>query len=327
MSFISISGLDVFLKHNHVLRDLNVEVGYGAVGLLGPNGAGKSTLLRTLLGFVRPTAGDIKLLGLSVVEQGAAIRERVGYMPEHESLIPGLSGVSFVAYLAQLAGLPREDALQRAHESLWQAGLGEARYRSVETYSTGMKQRLKLAQAIAHDPEVLFLDEPTNGLDPDGRQDMLDLIRELAVQKGKNILLSSHILPDVEAVCEHVVVLHHGRIVEAGRLSDLKTLHRTAYDIRIKGDSGGFVRELRDMNFEVDAITENSGASTWRGRVTMTDPKDGAGEIICAARQSNVQIRSIVRRELSLEEIFQAALKRDTPTANHQSGNGSERVR
>ena len=176
----------------------------------GPNGAGKSTLLKSLLGFLVPEKGAMRVLGLDVATSPLEIRERIGYMPESDAHIPGMNAVSFVAYCGQLSGLPAVDAMQRAHEVLYYVGLGEARYRNVETYSTGMKQRIKLAQAIVHDPDLLFLDEPTNGMDPKGRDEMLELIHDLAHNKGVNLILSSHLLPDVEYTCDHVVVMDKG---------------------------------------------------------------------------------------------------------------------
>lgn len=310
MPFISLTNYNVSLGRNHVLQDLDVEVPSGAVGLLGPNGAGKSTLVRSLLGFVKPTSGEARMMDLSVATHGTEIRERVGYMPEHDSEIPGMSAVAFVAYMGRLAGLPRRDALERAHEVLHHSGLGEARYRDVETYSAGMKQRLKLAQALVHDPDVLFLDEPTNGLDPDGRKDMLEMIRDVSQEKGKNVLLSSHILPDVEYVCEHVVVIDRGRIVEAGSLDELKTFHHVAYEVRAKGDGSAFESALKARELRVEPEPTTEGVSVWRGRITMPDGRADANMILEAAHTAGVQVRNLVRKELTLEEIFKAALVR-----------------
>ena len=181
--------LSVRYGKNFALNDVTAVFPPGAVGLLGPNGAGKSTLLKSLLGFLVPEKGSMKVLGLDVARSPLEIRERIGYMPESDSHIPGMNAVSFVAYCAQLSGLPATDAMQRAHEVLYYVGLGEARYRNLETYSTGMKQRIKLAQAIVHDPDLLFLDEPTNGMDPKGRDEMLELIHDLGHNTGVNLIL------------------------------------------------------------------------------------------------------------------------------------------
>src|SRR6187399_3606965 len=208
----------------------------GAVGLLGPNGAGKSTMIRALLGFVPPTEGQLTVLGLDVAKSPLAIRSRIGYMPENDGHIPGMNAVSFVAYCGQLAGLPRSDSMQRAHEVLYYVGLGEARYRNIETYSTGMKQRIKLAQALVHDPDLLFLDEPTNGMDPKGRDEMLELVRDLGHNKGVSLILSSHLLPDVEFTCDHVVVMDKGRVAAQGPINELKGPAGRVYELRVKGD-------------------------------------------------------------------------------------------
>src|SRR6266850_5195772 len=193
-SVATLERVTVTYGRSEALRDVTTTFSAGAVGLLGPNGAGKSTMIKALLGFIVPTRGRMRVLGLDVAEAPLAIRARVGYMPESDAHIPGMNAVSFVAYCGELAGLPRVDAMQRAHEVLFYVMLGDERYRNVETYSTGMKQRIKLAQALVHGPQILFLDEPTNGLDPKGRMEMLALIRDLARRKGVNVILSSHLL-------------------------------------------------------------------------------------------------------------------------------------
>src|SRR5438477_6837745 len=208
------------------LRNLSVAVPEGAVGLLGPNGAGKTTLIRTLLGLIVIDRGEGTVLDLDIRTRRLDIRQRVGFVPEDECLFPALEGIEFVAYAGELAGMARKDAMQRAHEVLDYVGLGEARYRRVESYSTGMKQRIKLAAAIVHDPQLLILDEPTNGMDPAGRQEILDLARDLARNKGMSLLFSSHLLPDVEFVCEHVLVLGQGRLLAQGDVKTLKQVHR-----------------------------------------------------------------------------------------------------
>src|SRR5256712_13495094 len=199
---VTLDHVTVAYGRSQVLQDVTASFAAGAVGLLGPNGAGKSTMLKALLGFVVPNRGRMRVLGHDVATAALEIRARVGYMPETDAHIPGMNAVSFVAYCGELAGLPRVDAMQRAHEVLFYVGLGEARYRNVETYSTGMKQRIKLAQALVHDPDLLFLDEPTNGMDPRGRDEMLELVRDLAHNKGVNLIVSSHLLPDVEYTCD-----------------------------------------------------------------------------------------------------------------------------
>src|SRR3954452_2470238 len=237
---VTLERVTVAYGHNRALRDVTSSFASGAVGLLGPNGAGKSTLLKTLLGFITPEQGRMRVLGLDVAVAPLEIRARTGYMPETDAHIPGMNAVSFVAYCGELAGLPRVDAMQRAHEVLFYVGLGEARYRNVETYSTGMKQRIKLAQALVHDPDLLFLDEPTNGMDPKGRDEMLALIRDVAHAKQISLILSSHVMPDVETVCDSVVVMNQGTVVMRGPIDTLKGPAGRMFEVRIKGDRAAF---------------------------------------------------------------------------------------
>src|SRR5438094_5601438 len=244
---VALDAVTVTYGRNQALRDVTASFGTGAVGLLGPNGAGKSTMIKTLLGFVVPDRGQMRVLGLAVASAPPDIRARVGYMPESDAHIPGMNAVSFVAYCGELAGLPRVDAMQRAHEVLFYVGLGEARYRNVETYSTGMKQRIKLAQALVHDPDLLFLDEPTNGMDPRGRDEMLALVRDLAHNKGVNLILSSHLLPDVEYTCDAVVVMDKGHIAAQGPIASLKQPRGRVFELRVKttdGDLDSFIMRM-----------------------------------------------------------------------------------
>ncbi|MEE8378109.1 MAG: ABC transporter ATP-binding protein, partial [Candidatus Aminicenantaceae bacterium] len=192
------------------LDSVSLNLPKGAIGLLGPNGAGKSTLLRILLGFLVPDKGDGSVLGYDIRKQQSMIRRYVGYMPEDDCLIPGMDAVSFTSYLGELSGMPQQEAMKRAHEVLFYVGLEESRYRRLETYSSGMKQRLKLAQALVHDPRLIFLDEPTSGLDPHGRQEILELIIDISSKKDIQVLISSHILSDIEATCNYVVILNKG---------------------------------------------------------------------------------------------------------------------
>ncbi len=219
---VHLDAVSVIYGKNQALKGVSAKFARGAVGLLGPNGAGKSTMLKALLGFVKPTTGRMTVLGLDVAKSPLEIRARIGYMPENDAHIPGMNAVSFVGYCGELAGLPPVDAMQRAHEVLYYVGLGEARYRNIETYSTGMKQRIKLAQALVHDPDLLFLDEPTNGMDPKGRDEMLELIRDLGHNKNVNLILSSHLLPDVEFTCDHIIVMDKGNVVAQGPIEELK---------------------------------------------------------------------------------------------------------
>src|SRR5688500_7551030 len=246
---VHLDGVSVIYGKNRALKGVSAKFARGAVGLLGPNGAGKSTMLKALLGFVKPTTGRMTVLGLDVAKSPLEIRARIGYMPENDAHIPGMNAVSFVAYCGELAGLPPVDAMQRAHEVLYYVGLGEARYRNIETYSTGMKQRIKLAQALVHDPDLLFLDEPTDGMDTKGRDEMLELVHDLGHNKNVSLILSSHLLPDVEYTCDHVIVMDKGQIAAQGPIEDLKGPAGRVFELRIKGNLPAFVVLHRGAGF------------------------------------------------------------------------------
>jgi len=285
------------------LKDVTADFLPGAIGLLGPNGAGKSTLLKTLLGFIKPDNGRMTVLGLDVAKSPLEIRARIGYMPETDAHIPGMNAVSFVAYCGQLSGLPATDAMQRAHEVLYYVGLGEARYRNLETYSTGMKQRIKLAQALVHDPDLLFLDEPTNGMDPKGRDEMLELVRDLAHNKGVNLILSSHLLPDVEYTCDHVVVLDRGSVAAAGPIDALKGPAGRVYELRIKGDTARFTEVLRREGYECHDTDED----VMRVFVPGTS-EEGARLLFRLAAREGAQIRHLRPSVPTLEDVFARAV-------------------
>src|SRR6187397_240045 len=303
---VTLEGVTVNYGAQVALSDITTSFAPGAVGLLGPNGAGKSTLIKTLLGFVVPAQGRMRVLGLDVAQSPLEIRSRIGYMPENDGHIPGMNAVSFVAYCAELSGLPRVDAMQRAHEVLFYVGLGEARYRNVETYSTGMKQRIKLAQALVHDPDLLFLDEPTNGMDPAGRDEMLDLVRDLARNKGVNVIVSSHLLPDVEHTCDHVVVLDKGKIATSGTIDALKGPAGRVFEVRVKGDLASFLKHMSDAGMECHETDEDVM------RVFVPGPIGSAGDDqrrICEiARQSGVQVRHLKASLPTLEDVFARAI-------------------
>lgn len=284
------------------LRDVSLSVEPGIVGLLGPNGAGKSTLISVLLGQTPASSGRAEVLGLDVRHQQRLIRRRVGFMPENDCLIPGLTGTGYVYYAGRLAGMSHGDAMQRAHEVLDYADLGEARYRPAEQYSTGMKQRLKLAQALVHDPDLLFLDEPTNGMDPQGRQAMLLLIRDLG-QAGISVLLSSHVLPDVERVCERVVIMGAGEVLMAGPIEEMSRPHPTLYSVEFLGDGAVVADRLAKRNVSVLERTN--------GRINIELPAAGTQAVILQAlRESDAKLRGLQPKRSSLEETFMAAMKR-----------------
>jgi ABC-2 type transport system ATP-binding protein len=291
---------------NAALKDVSAAFPKGAVGLLGPNGAGKSTMLKALLGFLTPTSGRLQVLGLDVAQRPLDVRSKLGYMPETDGHIPGMNAVTFVAYCGQLAGLPKADAMQRAHEVLYYVGLGEARYRNLETYSTGMKQRIKLAQSIVHDPDLLFLDEPTNGMDPKGRDEMLELIRDLAHNKGVNLILSSHLLPDVEYTCDHVVVLDKGLVAASGPIDQLKGPAGRVYEVRVKGPLAPFIEALRGAGMECHETDEDvmrvfvpGGSAT---------PGDDQQRICGIAMRCQVQVRHLRASVPTLEDVFARAI-------------------
>ncbi|HYB93923.1 MAG TPA: ABC transporter ATP-binding protein [Vicinamibacterales bacterium] len=295
--------LSVRYGKNVALNDVTALFPPGAVGLLGPNGAGKSTLLKSLLGFLVPEKGSMKVLGLDVAAAPLEIRERIGYMPESDAHIPGMNAVSFVAYCGQLSGLPATDAMQRAHEVLYYVGLGEARYRNLETYSTGMKQRIKLAQAIVHDPDLLFLDEPTNGMDPKGRDEMLELIHDLGHKKNVNLILSSHLLPDVEYTCDYVVVMDKGTVATHGPIEALKGTHGRVFEMRIKGDQQRFIEVLRAEGYEVHDTDEDVV------RVFVPGSSDtGAKALFGLAARERVQVRHLRPSIPTLEDVFARAV-------------------
>lgn len=304
MSVASIHNLTVNYGSFTALREFSVEIPEGCVGLLGPNGAGKTTLLKTLLGFVNPAAGTATVLGSDIVSSPRDVRQKVGLMPEQDCHIPGMSAVQFVAYAGELAGMPSEQALRRAHETLEYCGLGEARYRNVETYSTGMKQRIKLAQALIHGPKLLLLDEPTNGLDPAGREEMLDLIKDVSHGKGVNVLVSSHLLPDIERVCDEVIVVIAGRLRAKGLIKDLRKIEGTPVDIEMRELSPAFL----DKMVAGGAKFIESRSFTYRIQAPGT-PEDLAAKALQASRETGAQIRGFKVAERSLEEAFLEVLE------------------
>jgi ABC-2 type transport system ATP-binding protein len=284
------------------LDNLSMSVPTGAIGLLGPNGSGKTTLIRTLLGLIPVDHGSGEVLEMDFRHRQLDIRRQVGFAPEDECLFPHVVGVEFVAYAGELVGMSPADGLQRAHEVLDYVGLGEARYRKVESYSTGMKQRLKLASAIVHDPQLLVLDEPTNGMDPAGRKEVLDLAHDLAHNKGMNLLFSSHLLPDVEAVCNYVVVLGNGKLLAQGEIQDLKAIHEQTFDVRLKADLTSFAERLSALGcsteFQDDFV-----------RVRL--PAGHSQQLLWdVAAQQNEQIRYLRPQRSTLEEVFLNAVER-----------------
>ncbi len=276
---------------------LDAAIGGSIIGLLGPNGAGKSTLLKSLLGLI-PFEGGARVLGLDARTQGVEIRDRVGYMPEQEAFLGGMSAVELCTYAAELSGLPRTEAMQRAHASLYYAGLEEKRYQPIDGYSTGMKQRVKLAQALVHDPEILFLDEPTNGLDPRSRDEMLVLIEELPARRGCAIVLSTHLLPDVERVCDSAMIMHQGKLRFAGSIDELRGARGSAdLQVEVKADASRLA----------EALTAAGAACEVLSPIALTvrlPDAETISSVFRHARGAGLQIRAIAERRESVEAAF-----------------------
>jgi ABC-2 type transport system ATP-binding protein len=300
---IELDGLEVRLGGRPVLKKLTATLTGRSIGLLGPNGAGKSTLLNTLLGFYQPSAGAARVFGRDVRTHAREVRGLIGYMPENDAFIAGMSGVRFVRLMAELAGLPREHALERAHEAFFYVGLGEVRYRALGTYSLGMKQSAKLAQAIAHGPKLLFLDEPTNGLDPPARSRMIQLIQEIRDRGDLRLILSSHLLHDVEECCDEVLILKDGSIAAFCNLEEERRANRRFLEIETRGEHNG----------DFLAALEREGCETApgvQGRIKLVMP-DGLEvlRIYEIASAQNVQVRRLNHKRDSLEDIFLKAME------------------
>ncbi|HMQ23138.1 MAG TPA: ABC transporter ATP-binding protein [Planctomycetota bacterium] len=281
---------------------------HGACGLLGQNGAGKSSILKAVLGLVRPAGGSARVAGFDAVRDGLALRDHVGYMPEKEAFLPGLSGLDSVILAGRLSGLPKGVAKQRAHEVLWLVGLDEARYRDVAGYSLGMKQKVKLAMALVHDAQLLFLDEPTNGLDPEGRAEILALLRDVVRVKNKSLILSSHILADVEAICEHAVLIDHGRIVAQGSIDALTRGVARSYDVRAEGAVDAFERRLREAALLVDVVAPVDGhdvlASERASLQVQLAEGQGTEIVFELARSVGANIRRFEPKRRTMSDVF-----------------------
>jgi len=309
-SVIELEGLAVDLGGRRILDDLRCTLSARTVGLLGPNGAGKSTLINTLLGFHKPAAGTARIFGHDVRSGIRHIRNFTGYMPENDAFITRTSSVSYVQLMAELSGLPPEAALERAHEALFYVGLGEARYRQLGTYSLGMRQLAKLAQAIAHGPKLLILDEPTNGLDPPARQRMIRLIREMRDSGDLHIILCSHLLRDVEETCEEVLILKQGRIVHYANLEEERRANRKFIEMETVGANGTFTGDIEKLGCAC-AIAGNN-----RIKLILSEGVE-IRDLYRIAADRNVQIRRLNYRRDSLEDIFLKAMESDL------AGNGA----
>ena len=299
---IELDGLEVRFGSRSVLKQLKGQLHGRCIGLLGPNGSGKSTLLNTLLGFYPPARGTARIFGKDIGEHSRELRGLIGYMPESDAFISNLTGVRFVRYMAELSGLPSTHALERAHEALFYVGLGEVRYRKVGTYSLGMKQLAKLAQAIAHGPLLVFLDEPTNGLDPPARNRMIQLIREIRDAGNMHVVISSHLLRDVDECCDEVIILRDGNIAGICNLEEERRLNRKFLELETHGEDNSFADAVQQLGCEC--------ALFGKGRMKVVLPETiEIRELYQIAAQRDVQIRRMNYRRDSLEDIFLKAMQ------------------
>jgi len=301
---IELDGLSVQLGGRPILSDLTAALGGRAIGLLGPNGAGKTTLLRTLLDFFHPSAGTARVLGHPITGNGKGLRALIGYMPESDAFIASMTAIRFVRMMAELSGLPPEAALERSHEALFYVGLGEARYRKVGTFSTGMKQMVKLAQALVHGPRLLMLDEPTNGLDPPARSRMLTLIQDIRDRGETHLLLSSHLLGDVESVCDEVLILKRGRVAASCDLIEQRRANRSFVELELARPTDGFSAGLAELGCEIAVVDER------RLKLVMP-PELTVRHVYELASGLDAAIRRLDCKRDSLQDIFLRAMEDD----------------
>lgn len=299
---IQFDGLEVRFGARAVLKQLRGELRGRCIGLLGPNGSGKSTLLNTLLGFYPPAQGTARIFGKDIGVHSRELRGLIGYMPESDAFISNMTGVHFVRYMAELSGLPSAHALERAHEALFYVGLGEVRYRKVGTYSLGMKQLAKLAQAVAHGPKLVFLDEPTNGLDPPARTRMIQLIREIRDSGDMHVVISSHLLRDIDECCDEVIILRNGNIAGICNIEEERRLNRKFLELETHGEDNSFADAVQQLGCEC--------ALFGKGRMKVVLPESiEIRELYKIAAQREVQIRRMNYRRDSLEDIFLKAME------------------
>ena len=294
------NNVTVNYKRITALDSFSVRIPDDVVGLIGPNGAGKSTFIKVVLGLIRPDAGNVTLNNFKKFENLTDLRDIVGYMPEHDCLIEHMNAFDLVSYMGQISGMMPKDAIRRSHEVLDFVGIDEVRYREISSYSTGMKQRVKLAQAIVHDPEILFLDEPTNGMDPSGKKEMLSLVSDIA-KTGKTIIVCSHLLHEVEQICNHIVIINHGKLLRAGPIEGI-----------ISGEKGKYRLELRGENKKLEEIKGVLSAkygviSTYQvpGKlIIIMNNINSSLELFKTIRRYGIQIRSYKPDKLTLEDAF-----------------------
>lgn len=311
-SVIELEQLSVTFGKRPILKALDRVLSGRAIGLLGPNGAGKTTLIHTLLGFHSPTSGTARIFGKDITRDAKEVRSTVGYMPESDSFIAKTSCVHFVRLMAELSGIPARHALERAHEALFYVGLGEARYRPVDSYSLGMKQLAKLAQAIVHGPKLIILDEPTNGLDPPTRSRMISLIRQIRDGGRARILLSSHLLRDVEECCDEILVLKDGYIAANCNLEEERKANRKFIELETRGDRAAFAEAIGGLGCEYALVGERRIKLIMQETVEISD-------LYQLALRHGVQIRRLNFKRDSLEDIFLKAMENG---ANGRANNG-----
>ncbi len=309
---IELENLVVKLGHRIILDRLSGALSGNCIGLLGPNGSGKSTLINTLLGFYPPLSGRVRIFGEDVQENPGRLRSQIGYMPETDAFIADMTGIRFVRYMAEISGLPPREAMERAHEAFFYVGLGEARYRKVGTYSLGMKQLVKLAQAIAHGPRLLLLDEPTNGLDPEARQRMLQLVRDIRDTGEVHVLISSHLLHDIEECCDQVLILKDGHVAALCNLEEERKANLKFLELEVSHENG-FLDAVRGLGCEC--------ASFGAGRLKIVLPDNiELNQIYRLASDHTVQIRRMNYRRDSLEDIFLKAMSGKTEMRGATNG-------
>ncbi|MGA2176156.1 MAG: ABC transporter ATP-binding protein [Verrucomicrobiota bacterium] len=298
---IATEGLSKTFGRQRALDNVTLQISSGSIGLLGPNGAGKTTFMKCLLQLLPITSGSARLLGREVGREGREIRKRVGYAPELNCHIPGMAGCEYVTYCAQLSGLPFQAARQRAHEMLDFVGLGQERYRKVDTYSTGLKQRVKLAQAIVHDPELVFLDEPTNGLDPKGQAQILELVRGLWRTYGITVVLSSHLLHDVERVCDQIIIIARGRVLVHDSLENLKARKRGAAEVVLARGHGELQAACEQRNWLCQMLPN--------GHLRIEHQADSLNPLLHVLHDLKLPPLEIIPSPNALEETFVQALE------------------
>src|SRR6266852_1302422 len=306
-AIIELENLEVKLGSRTILYRLNGSLSGRCIGLLGPNGSGKSTLINTLLGVYEPVAGAARIFEKEIQSNLKALRAMIGYMPESDAFIADMSGVAFVRYMAEISGLPRSEAMERAHEAFFYVGLGEARYRKVGTYSLGMKQLVKLAQAIAHGPRLVLLDEPTNGLDPEARQRMLQLVRDIRDAGQVTVLISSHLLHDIEECCDEVIILKDGKIAALSNLEEERKANLKFLELEVSQDNG-FLDSVRGLGCECASF------SAGRLKIVLPDQVE-LRQLYRLAMEHSVQIRRMNYRRDSLEDIFLKAMSGNMETS------------